>query len=206
MSNAGPLPTGFRLFLASQSPRRRQLLDQIGLQYSVLNVDVVEQVQPGETARDYVQRVANDKARAGWKQVAAVPSALVLAADTEVVLDSEVFGKPASVDAAARMLRRLSGRVHQVLSAVSLLGASAERSDVCCTHVRFRTLSESLLADYLASGEWADKAGAYAIQGRAAAFIERIEGSYSGVMGLPLFETAALLRDWPAVGQGVAQK
>lgn len=196
MSSAYMQLSGFRLFLASQSPRRRELLDQIGFAYSVLVVDVPEQVQSAESAFDYVQRVARDKARAGWLQVAEIPMAVVLGADTEVVLDAEVFGKPASAADAARMLRRLSGRVHQVLSAVSLVSAGGERGSVCCTEVQFASLSESALAEYLASGEWAGMAGAYGIQGRAATFIESIKGSYSGVMGLPLFETAGLLKDW----------
>lgn len=183
------------LFLASQSPRRRALLAQIGLDPSPLDVDVPEQRQPGEPALDYVSRVAREKAGAGLLQVAAVPGALVLGADTEVILGDEVFGKPADAAEAGRMLRRLSGRSHRVATVVWLLSAGGERSACCVSEVRFSRLGEGELAAYLESGEWQGKAGAYAIQGRAATFIEHLSGSYSGVMGLPLHETARLLRE-----------
>lgn len=182
------------LFLASQSPRRRALLAQIGLDPSPLDVEVPEQRQPGEPALDYVSRVAREKAGAGLLQVAAVPGALVLGADTEVILGDEVFGKPADAADAGRMLRRLSGRSHRVATVVWLLSASGEHSACCVSEVRFSQLGEAELAAYLESGEWQGKAGAYAIQGRAATFIEHLSGSYSGVMGLPLHETARLLR------------
>ncbi len=186
--------TSSTLFLASQSPRRRELLEQIGVRYELLDVAVHEQVLPGEPALDYVRRVAREKAGAGLMKVAAIANALVLGADTEVVLGARVFGKPADAIEAAEMLAALSGRRHQVMSAVALLSAGREEELVCVTEVQFAELSEHDIGQYLATGEWRGKAGAYAIQGWAARFIERIDGSYSAVMGLPLFETANLLR------------
>jgi len=182
------------LYLASQSPRRRALLQQLGVEPGLLDVDVPEVRQPGEPALDYVNRVAREKAGAGLLAVAAVPGARVLAADTEVILDDEVFGKPADAADAARMLRQLSGRTHAVATVVWLLHAGGEASATSLSDVTFAALDEPTLDAYLASGEWQGKAGAYAIQGRAAAFIAHLSGSYTGVMGLPLFETAALLR------------
>jgi septum formation protein len=182
------------LFLASRSPRRRDLLDQIGVAYEVLDLDVVEQVAPGEAAIDYVRRVARDKAGAGLLQVAGVPGAVVLGADTEVVLDGRIFGKPDDADDARAMLLALSGRCHDVHSAVALVGQASEFEIVATSRVRFAPLSAKEIDDYIASGECMGKAGAYAIQGRAARFIEHIEGSYTGIMGLPLFETGMLLR------------
>ncbi|MCG6116578.1 MAG: Maf family nucleotide pyrophosphatase [Aquimonas sp.] len=183
------------IHLASKSPRRRELLDQLGLAHAVLDVDVPEQRGSGETALEYVRRVARDKAEAGWAalQKQERTGTRVLAADTEVVLEDEVFGKPSDAAQAAAMLRRLSGRIHQVLSAVCLRDASGVHEALCRSQVRFSTLGEARIGAYLDSGEWQGKAGAYAIQGRAAAFIAHLEGSYSGVMGLPLFETARLL-------------
>lgn len=182
------------LHLASQSPRRRQLLEQLGVDFAVLDVDVPEQRAPGESPRDYVSRVARDKARAGLAALAGAGAARVLGADTEVVLDDEVFGKPRDAADAAAMLRRLSGRTHAVISAVWLVGAGGEQCEVCVSQVRFAVLDEAAIAAYVATGEPFGKAGAYAIQGRAAALVEHLDGSYSGVMGLPLFETARLLR------------
>lgn len=181
------------LFLASQSPRRRKLLRQLGLDFDVLDVDVLEQRQTGEPPLDYVSRVAREKAGAGLLQVVAVPGALVLGADTEVVLDDQVFGKPVDAEDAARMLRRLSGRTHDVVSVVWAINASAEEHATCTSKVAFADLSEARIAAYVATDEPFGKAGAYAIQGHAAAFIRRLDGSYSGVMGLPLCETADLL-------------
>ncbi|KZC33390.1 MULTISPECIES: Maf family protein [Rhodanobacter] len=184
-----------RLYLASQSPRRHQLLEQLGADFVVLDVDVPEQRAPGESPRDYVSRVARDKACAGLAALAHAGDALVLGADTEVVLDDdEVFGKPRDAADAAAMLRRLSGRTHAVVSAVWLVGSGGERCEVCVSQVRFATLDEPAIAAYVATGEPFGKAGAYAIQGRGAAMVEHLDGSYSGVMGLPLFETARLLR------------
>ncbi len=186
------------LYLASQSPRRRELLHQLGIEHGVLTVTVPEQRLPGEPPEDYVSRVAREKAGTGLLQVVANPRALVLGADTEVVLDDRVYGKPGDAADAARMLRDLSGREHRVLSAVWLLAAGREARALCESRVRFAALSEAEVAAYVASDDWRGKAGAYAIQGRAAAFIEHLDGSYSGVMGLPLFETAQLLRAFGA--------
>jgi septum formation protein len=182
------------LFLASQSPRRRQLLAQLGFDFSALDVEVPEVVAAGEPAEDYVRRVAREKAGAGLLQVAATPGAVVLGADTEVVLDGEVFGKPADAAEATRMLRRLSGRAHEVLTALSCASAAREETVLHRSRVHVAVLDEAVLADYLAGGEWRGKAGAYAIQGRAGAFIPHLEGSFTGVMGLPLHECAGLLR------------
>ena len=189
------------LHLASQSPRRTELLARLGLDFGVIRVDVPEQRLPGEPALDYVRRVAREKAGAGLLQVVAVPDAVVLGADTEVLLDDEVFGKPADAADARAMLRRLSGRIHQVISSVSLVSAAREAQAMSVSEVTFCDLDEATIAAYVASGEPEGKAGAYAIQGRAQAFIAHLSGSYSGVMGLPLFETAGLLRKF---GLGVA--
>lgn len=181
------------LYLASKSPRRRELLGQLGVAHVVLEVDVPEQREAGEPALDYVRRVARDKAEAGWNRVAEQPLARVLAADTEVILDDDVFGKPADALDAAAMLRRLSGCAHRAVSALCLADAQGCTEALSETVVEFDVLSEDDIRTYIDSGECFGKAGAYAIQGRAAAFVRRIEGSYSGVMGLPLFETAQLL-------------
>lgn len=186
------MPT--RLFLASQSPRRRELLRQIGVDYEVVDVDVPERREPGEPPEDYVSRVAREKAGAGLLQLAAVPGAVVMGADTEVVLDDEVFGKPADAADAAAMLRRLSGRRHRVVSTVWLVGAGREEHATSLSTVEFMVLDDAAIAAYVASGEPFGRAGAYAIQGRAGAFVRHLEGSYSGVMGLPLYETGELLR------------
>jgi len=182
------------IYLASQSPRRRELLGQLGVDFSVLDVDVPEHREPGEPPEDYVSRVAREKAGAGLMQVVAVPNAIVIGADTEVVLGDDVFGKPADAGDVARMLRRLSGREHRALSAVWCVSASREEHAMSESIVEFKPLDEADIAAYIASGEPFGKAGAYAIQGRAAAFVKHLAGSHSGVMGLPLHETAELLR------------
>lgn len=182
------------LHLASQSPRRRQLLEQLGVAFAVIDVEVPEQREPGESPQDYVSRVARDKARAGLAALPDASSAWVLGADTEVVLDDEVFGKPRDAADAAAMLQRLSGRTHTVISTLWLVGGHGEYSEECLSRVRFGALDDGAIQAYVASGEPFGKAGAYAIQGRAGAMIEHLAGSYSGVMGLPLFETARLLR------------
>ena len=182
-----------RLFLASKSPRRRELLHQLGIAFEVLDLDIPEVRAPGEPPADYVSRVAREKAGAGLLQVAAVEGAVVLGADTEVVLGDDVFGKPADAADAAAMLRKLSGRSHQVISALWLVSASREQGASQATTVTFDALDEARIAAYVATGEAFGKAGAYAIQGRAAAFIPRIDGSHSSVMGLPLHEMAGLL-------------
>lgn len=182
------------LYLASQSPRRRELLDQLGEAHRTLDVDVEEIRQPGEAPEDYVSRVARDKALAGYRLVAHEPDARVLGADTEVILEQEVFGKPRDAADAAAMLRRLAGREHRVVSVAWLVGGAGERRAVSISRVRFAPLDDAAIAAYIATGECMGKAGAYAIQGRAASFIEHLSGSYSGVMGLPLYETSQLLR------------
>ena len=182
------------LYLASQSPRRRELLDLIGQRYELVHVDVPELRGASETPEAYVNRVARDKARAGLAALHDASGAVVLGADTEVVLDGEVFGKPRDAADAAAMLGRLSGRTHRVLSAVWCVSAGLEEQRFSVTEVSFAALTPAQIDAYLASGEWRGKAGAYAIQGRAAAFVPRLAGSYSGVMGLPLYETAELLR------------
>lgn len=182
------------LHLASKSPRRRELLARLGLDFGVLDIEVVEERAPGESPDAYVARVAREKAGAGLLRVVAVPGAVVLGSDTEVVLGDEVFGKPADAADAGAMLRRLSGRSHRVLTAVSLVSASREASVLVESEVSFAGLSDADIAEYVASGEPMGRAGAYAIQGGAERFIRRLAGSYSGVMGLPLHETAGLLR------------
>jgi septum formation protein len=193
-----------RIYLASHSPRRRELLKQIGIQFEPLllradtrrHVDVDETPFPGESPKDYVQRVCLAKAQTGYSALKQrnLPTYPVLAADTTVVLDGQIFGKPEDVRQAAEMLRQLSGREHQVLTAVAIaLGEHAEVL-LSVSTVRFTTLSAERIKRYLQSHEHADKAGAYAIQGQSGAFIEHLSGSYSGVMGLPLFETVQLLQ------------
>ncbi|HUB91465.1 MAG TPA: Maf family protein [Dyella sp.] len=184
------------LYLASQSPRRRELLGQLGVSFSILDVDVAEVPFPEERPVDYVRRVARDKAQAGWEVLErhAQAEALVLASDTEVVLGERIFGKPKDADDAMHMLQALSGCTHEVISAVCVLSAKREHDDVCISRVRFAQVDEAEMAAYVATGEPFGKAGAYAIQGKGASLIEYLEGSYSGVMGLPLFETARLLR------------
>ncbi len=184
------------LHLASRSPRRAELLSRLGLDFGVIDLDIPEQQGVDEPAADYVRRVAREKAGAGLLQVVAVPGAVVLGADTEVILDGSVFGKPTDADDAASMLRRLSGRTHEVITAVSVVSAGREAQAVSVSQVTFGTLSDADIDTYLASGEWQGKAGAYAIQGRAQAHVAHLSGSHSGVMGLPLFETAGLLRQF----------
>lgn len=184
------------LYLASRSPRRRELLGRLGLDPRLLDIDIPEVRAPNESAFDYVRRVSREKAGAGLLAVASVPDALVLAADTEVVLDDDVFGKPADADDAVRMLTRLSGRTHQVISVVWLASAAREQQAISVSEVTFAPLTPAQLDGYIATGEWDGKAGAYAIQGRAEAFVTRLDGSYSGVMGLPVHETARLLAEF----------
>ena len=177
------------LILASASPRRRQLLEQLGIPLEVLPSEVDERVLPGEPAQDYVLRIARAKAA---RIAAGRPDALVLAADTSVVVDGEVLGKPADADEAFGMLSRLSDREHVVMSAVALDGR--ERASLRVeTKVRFRRLSDQEIRWYVATGEPMDKAGAYALQGLGGALVLSIEGSVSNVVGLPLAETIGLL-------------
>lgn len=179
------------LLLASASPRRRELLAQIGVAHIARGAQLDETRAASEAAHDYVARIAAAKARTLRASDASLP---VLGADTVVALDDVVFGKPKGRDDALAMLARLSGREHQVLTAVALADGRGLALAVSISAVRFRSISAEEACEYWDSGEPADKAGGYAIQGLAAAFIECLHGSYSGVMGLPLFETAALLR------------
>ena len=183
------------LYLASQSPRRKQLLEQLGVAFDLLQVDVPEVRRPDESAEDYVSRVARAKAQAGFSAVRdRNDTAIVLGADTEVVLDDRVFGKPRDAEDAMSMLRALSGRTHRVISTVYCMADSREQAATSISDVRFAELGETEMQAYAATGEPLGKAGAYAIQGRAAVFIEHLSGSYSGVVGLPLHETVRLLK------------
>ena len=189
-----------RLVLASASPRRADLLTAAGYAFEVRPAVVDESARPGEIPAEYVRRLA------AWKaDAAANPSAadeVVLGADTTVVLDGEILGKPDDDAHAVRMLRRLSGRAHEVLTAVALRYGHRRAADVACTVVHFAHLAEEDLAWYVASGEPRDKAGAYGIQGLAARFVERIDGSYPNVVGLPVALVARLIRELvgPAAG------
>jgi len=178
-----------RLVLASASPRRQQLLAQLGLQFEVAPADLDESVHPGEAPRAYVERLARAKAAFTTR---AHPGAVCLAADTSVVVDTEILGKPGDDAEGRAMLKRLSGREHLVMTGVAVAGPHAE-SLVVVTKVRFRTLSLAEIVWYVATGEGRDKAGGYASQARAGAFIEAIDGSVSSVIGLPLAESLALL-------------
>ena len=184
------------IFLASQSPRRQELLAQLQVTFDVIDVNVHEQRQQGEAPWDYVNRVAREKAGAGLLQLSGHPGALAMGADTDVVLDDAVLGKPENAEQAFAMLRALSGRSHDVITAVWLMSAGQEAHRVVSSKVRFAELSDDEINAYIASGEPFGKAGAYAVQGRGAAFIESIQGSYSGVMGLPLHETYRLLQQF----------
>ncbi|UCC55176.1 MAG: septum formation inhibitor Maf [Gammaproteobacteria bacterium] len=183
------------IYLASTSPRRHELLAQIGVSFGVLRVDIDEQHLPGEAPLDYVTRLALSKARAGKTLLEEGDYCPVLGADTTVVADGTIMGKPRDRDDALAMLLRLSGRTHQVISAVALAGAH-EAVRVSTSNVTFRTLTAAECQAYWETGEPQDKAGGYAIQGCAALFVERLEGSYSGVMGLPLYETAELFKEF----------
>jgi len=185
MPSAAPLLT-----LASVSPRRRELLEQIGVTHVVSAADIDETVRPGEAPADYVVRMACAKARAVRERGGELP---VLAADTIVVIDGLILGKPRDRAECISMLGRLSGRTHRVLTAVALASAAGLVFRVSASEVRFRTVTPAECAAYWESGEPRDKAGGYAIQGRGALFIEHLSGSFSGVMGLPLYETGELL-------------
>lgn len=191
------------VYLASGSPRRRELLQQIGVPYKLVGSAIDETVRPGEAPAAYVARLAAAKADAGWPNAADAP---VLAADTAVVLDGKILGKPADRQDAERMLQQLSGRTHEVLTAIALRSSGGVASRLSRSEVTFRRILADEVRDYWESGEPGDKAGAYAVQGLAAVFIADLRGSYSGVMGLPLFETAELLdqagvRRWQGRGR-----
>ena len=190
------------VYLASQSPRRRQLLDQLGLRYEMLlanaveDAEALEQIHAGEAPATYVTRVTALKLGAALlrRKRRGLPAAPVLCADTTVAIGRQILGKPADAAEARAMLSLLSGRTHRVLTAVAV-GTSAARSQMLSvSRVSFAPMSARQISDYAASGEPLGKAGAYAVQGRGATFISHISGSYSGIMGLPLFETAQMLR------------
>lgn len=195
-----------RIYLASRSPRRRELLTQMGVQFDTLafrgrprkDGDVDETPHAGESPLVYVERVARAKALHGWRTVdrrKLLPQ-LVLAADTTLEVNGEIIGKPVDADDACVILRRLSGRTHRVLTAVAVEFEDRLESVISVSEVRFGPLDDADIRRYVATGEPMDKAGAYGIQGRAGMFVEHLSGSYSGVMGLPLYETAALLKSF----------
>jgi septum formation protein len=185
--------TGASILLASASPRRSELLRQVGIEHEVRPVDVDESVREGEAPSAYVLRLAESKAASLWQRLAAAERRPVLAADTTVALEGEIFGKPGSLAEARAMLGRLSGRTHEVHTAVAILHGGGAAARVSSSSVTFRVLTPAEIDAYWRTGEPADKAGGYAVQGRAAAFISHIAGSYSGIMGLPLYETWELL-------------
>ena len=191
-----------RIYLASRSPRRRELLTQMGLRYEVLLLrdsadrqDLDETPHSGESPHDHVQRIAISKAELGWQRVIQrrLPHYPVLGADTSITLDGEIFGKPGNRQNAILMLNKLSGRTHEVMTSVALVYREYVQHLTSLSSVTFKSLSAEEIEYYAASGEPCDKAGAYAIQGRGAIFVQHLVGSYSGVMGLPIFETAMLL-------------
>jgi septum formation protein len=186
------------IYLASRSPRRRELLAQLGIPFHLLmfrGAELDEQAKPGEAPHEYVQRIAREKAQAGWARMTQrrLPHAPVLAADTTVALGERIFGKPADHREAEEILAALSGKRHEVLTAVALKYGDRLANALSVSEVQFRALSPREIRDYVATGECDDKAGAYGIQGRAASFVQEIRGSHSGIVGLPLFETAHLL-------------
>ncbi|MGB2131562.1 MAG: Maf family protein [Marinobacterium sp.] len=182
------------LILASASPRRRELLQQIGVEFSCFPVDIDETPKTGERPADYVARLALEKARA-CRRIRGGDS-VFLGSDTTVTLDDHILGKPENEQDAVRMLMHLSGRRHQVMTAVALVQGEREQVETVVTEVEFRPLDEALCRAYWCTGEPCDKAGAYGIQGMGAVFVSRIEGSYSAVVGLPLMETARLLESF----------
>ena len=192
------------IYLASQSPRRRQLLEQIHMRHELLlpdaeeDAEALEAVLPGETPLAYVQRVTQAKAQAAWQrwQKRQLPAAPILCADTTVALDGDILGKPADAVDAAQMLQRLSGKRHEVLTALVLLNPINGQTQQACnvSEVWFDTLDADRIAAYIATGEPFGKAGGYGIQGAAATLVARINGSFSGIMGLPLFELGRMLR------------
>lgn len=197
-----------RIYLASQSPRRRELLKQIGVSFEVLplrtlvgRADVIEMPNSGESAIDFVQRMASEKASSGWRavEIRHLLKFPVLSADTLIDVDGEILGKPLDRRAAEAMLTRLSGRSHWVHTSVAIQQDTRLETLLSSSKVEFGALDMLEIRRYLDSGEFTDKAGAYGIQGRAAAFVKHLEGSYTGVMGLPLFETTTLLKQFGIV-------
>jgi septum formation protein len=191
-----PNPAQAHLYLASASPRRRELLAQVQLVPMLLPQDIDESVLAGESPDAYVKRLASAKAASALRDVRYQQALPVLAADTTVVCEGQILGKPATLDEARTMLRLLSGRAHRVLTAVAVGLRAKTEVILVSTSVHFREIDENEIAAYWASGEPQDKAGGYGIQGLGALFVSHIEGSYSGVMGLPLFETLQLLKEF----------
>lgn len=193
-----------RLYLASGSPRRRELLTQIGVPFTVVTAPIDETPQPSEQPEHYVQRMAMEKALAGWLSLAEPSNALVLGADTAVVLDDTILGKPVDQADGLAMLASLAGRSHRVITAVALFDGKQHQTLVESAVVTLREISADQACAYWASGEPVDKAGGYAIQGLGAVFVEKVEGSYSAVVGLGLYQTAlALERNGIACWQAV---
>jgi len=190
-----PEHTSPRFYLASASPRRRELLTQIGVTFELAPVDIDETPLANEGARAYVERLAQEKATAAFARIDH-PDAVVLGSDTSVIIDDEILTKPADAADAKRMLQRLSGNRHQVFTAVAVLSQNRQQQVCVATDVDFRTLSDAEIERYIATGEPMDKAGSYGIQGKGAILVEKISGSYSNVVGLPLTETAALLTNF----------
>lgn len=187
-----------KLGLASRSPRRQELLRQLGVEFGLVDVNIDESVLPGESALPYVERMAKQKALTAWQEQAYKTKAypLLLTADTSVVLNDRVLGKPEDLGDAQKMLGSLSGKTHQVITCVAVIHQQGIDWRSSVTQVKFAPLSQQLIKDYCATREGLDKAGGYAIQGKAALFVEHISGSYSGVVGLPLFETGQLLNEY----------
>ena len=184
-----------QIYLASRSPRRRQLLKQVGISFEMRPVNIDEMMEKGETPADYVCRMARAKAELGWLKLIQrrLPLRPLLAADTVVVLRGKIIGKPDSLAHGRKMLSSLSGQTHKVLTAVAVISKDKIQESLSTTTIRFRDISQSEITSYLNGTESHDRAGSYAMQGRAAIFIIKISGSYSGALGLPIFETAQLL-------------
>lgn len=192
MNNGGEC---YQLVLASASPRRLELLQQLGLYSKVYPVDIDETLMASELPRDFVLRLALEKARAGSSYMVQQRIELpVLGSDTVVEIDGEILGKPANIEQAEKMLAKLSGKVHKVHTAVAVVSRNGEYTDISTSEVEFSLLSADDIRAYVETGEPLDKAGAYAIQGVAGQFVKNLRGSYSGVMGLPLYETARMLK------------
>tara|TARA_R110002049_G_scaffold165885_3_gene331754 strand:+ start:589 stop:1173 length:585 start_codon:yes stop_codon:yes gene_type:complete len=183
-----------QIYLASNSPRRVELLTQIGVDFTVLSVNVDESRLANEAPIDYVKRVAIAKAQAGWDTLPALNRRPVLGSDTSVVLADIIFGKPTDDDDARTMLQQLSGRTHQVMTAVAVVTETQIKCELNISQVTFAAMTRPDIEWYIATHEGTDKAGAYAVQGLAALFIDKIQGSYSAIMGLPLRETGLLLK------------
>ena len=182
-----------KIYLASKSPRRHELLKQLGIEFEIVDVDIDETWDNKEIARHYVTRLAIEKAKSGLEKINK-NDAIVLGADTAVVLDDIILGKAEKQSEATDMLKTLSGRTHHVYSAITLVSNNNETTAISISRVSFKPLTDEEIEQYCTTGEPLGKAGAYAIQGKAAKFIERLEGSYSGVMGLPLYETWNLIQ------------